>query len=56
MKAVVVPASLPAPRGAIWFTLALAFAALVLPDCCLTGRHAFGAGMNALGPICRSAS
>jgi hypothetical protein len=52
MKAV----AIPTPRGAIWFALALTFAALVLPDCCLNGRHAFGTGMNPLGPICRSAS
>jgi hypothetical protein len=44
------------PRGAIWFALALTFALLVLPDCCLDGHHAFGAGMDARGPICRSAS
>ena len=56
MNAAAIPASPPTPRGAIWFGLVLAFAALVLPDCCLNGRHAFGAGMNALGPICRSAS
>lgn len=48
--------AVPPPRGAVWFALVLAFAALVLPDCCLNGRHAFGAGMELLGPVCRAAS
>jgi hypothetical protein len=56
MNAVVVPASVPTLRGAVWFALVLAFAALAVPDCCLNGRHTFGAGMNTLGRICRSAS
>jgi hypothetical protein len=56
MNAVAIPASRPAPRGAIWFALVVAFALLFLPDCCLNGRHAFGAGMDAFGPVCRSAS
>jgi hypothetical protein len=47
--------SVSAPRGAIWFALALAIVALVLPDCCLNGHHAFAAGMDAFGTICRSA-
>lgn len=44
------------PRAAVWFAFAFALAALVLPDCCLNGRHVFGAGMEAFGPICRAAS
>jgi hypothetical protein len=55
MNALAIPTPAAAPRGAIWFALALAFAMLVFPDCCLSGRHAFGAGMDAFGPICRAA-
>jgi len=56
MNAFAIPLSAPAPlRGTIWLAIALAFAALLLPDCCLTGRHAFGAGMDSFGPICRAA-
>lgn len=55
MNALAIPLSAPSPRGKIWFAIALAFAALILPDCCLNGRHAFGAGMDAFGPICRAA-
>jgi len=54
MNALAVPACVPKPRGAAWFALALAFALMVLPDCCLTGSHAFGFGMGAFGPICRA--
>lgn len=35
--------------------LALVLAALVAPECCLAGRHAFGPGMDSLGAICRAA-
>ena len=43
-------AVLPAPpRAALAFALALAL--LVLPDCCLTGRHA---GVLMVAPICRA--
>jgi hypothetical protein len=55
MNAFAVPRPIIVPRLAIWAVLALALAALVVPDCCLNGRHAFGAGMDAFGPICRSA-
>ena len=55
MTALVPSLPLPAPRLAIWVVLALAVAALILPDCCLNGRHAFGGGMDAFGPICRAA-
>ena len=27
---------------------------LLIPDCCLLGRHAHGAAMAAYGPICRA--
>lgn len=54
MTALAVPACAARPRGAIWFALTLAFAALILPDCCLNGSHAFGFGMGAFGPICRA--
>ena len=30
-------------------------AGMALPDCCLTGHHLFGAGMESFGPICRAA-
>jgi len=33
---------------------ALTFALLLIPDCCLTGRHDHGAGMTAFGAICRA--
>jgi hypothetical protein len=39
------------PRAALGIALALAL--LVLPNCCLTGRHA-RAGVPMLGPICRA--
>ena len=47
--------SLGAPRAAVWAALALAFAALTLPDCCLNGRHTAGFGMELYGPICHAA-
>ena len=44
-----------APRRlAFWTALTLALGVMVLPDCCLTGRHAHGVGMSAYGPICRA--
>jgi hypothetical protein len=55
MNCLAVPTASSAPRGAIWFAIVLTFAALVLPDCCVNGQHAFGAGMSAFGPICRAA-
>jgi hypothetical protein len=39
---------------AAWTALALTFAALLAPDCCLNGRHAAGFGMELLGPICHA--
>ena len=56
MTALALPVPVTAPRGAVWLALALLLAALLLPDCCLNGRHAFGAGMETFGPICRAAS
>jgi hypothetical protein len=48
----------PSPRPhvaasslAVWTALALAFAALLVPDCCLNGHHAAGFGMELFGPI-----
>jgi len=55
MNALAAPFPVAAPRGAIWFALALSVIALVAPDCCVNGRHAFGAAMEAFGPICRAA-
>ena len=49
------PPLMAAPGAALWTALALAFAALVLPDCCLNGRHAAGFGMEAFAPICHAA-
>ena len=44
-----------APRAALLVALAAAFAALLLPDCCLNGRHASGFGMELYGQICHAA-
>ena len=33
---------------------ALTLALLIIPDCCLSGRHAHGAGMEAFDAICRA--
>ncbi len=49
------PTGVNAPRPALWAALTLAFAFLVLPDCCLNGHHAYGFGMDELGAICRAA-
>jgi hypothetical protein len=54
MIALAVPLRVQKSGGSLWLALALAFAALILPDCCLIGHHAFGAGMSVFGPICRS--
>ena len=43
------------PRAALLLALAAAFAALVLPDCCLNGSHAAGFGMDIYGAICHAA-
>jgi hypothetical protein len=44
-----------ARRAALLTAFALALAALALPDCCLSGRHAAGFGMEALAGICHAA-
>jgi hypothetical protein len=50
--------ALPSPLAAVTPRVAaflLALAALALPDCCLTGRHAVGFDMGILAPICHAA-
>jgi hypothetical protein len=42
------------PPAALWLAAALLLAGLLLPDCCLTGRHAHGLAMASFGPICRA--
>jgi len=42
-------------RPAFLFAGFLVLAMLLLPDCCLSGRHAFGFSMAFYGPICRAA-
>jgi len=37
-----------------WLALFVVLAGITLPDCCLTGRHMHGAGMEAFGAICRA--
>ena len=37
-----------------WLALFVVLAGIALPDCCLTGRHMHGAGMEAFGAICRA--
>jgi hypothetical protein len=49
------PALLAAGRAALWTALGLALAALVLPDCCVNGRHAAGFGMETYAAICHAA-
>jgi hypothetical protein len=56
--AAIVPPDLPTPappRRAIWAALVAAFAILALPDCCLSGRHSAGLGMDAFAFVCHSA-
>jgi hypothetical protein len=48
------PAYAPRLRVEHWLALVIVVAALTLPDCCLTGQHLFGAGMESFGPICRA--
>jgi len=50
------PVWVPAPSPAVArrFTLLALLWALVLPDCCLNGSHAFGSGMETMGAICRA--
>jgi len=48
------PALAPRPSVEHWLALVILLAALALPDCCLSGEHLFGAGMDSFGPICRA--
>jgi len=41
-------------RAEHWLALFVVLAGMALPDCCLTGHHMFGAGMESFGPICRA--
>ena len=41
-------------NGARGFALALLLAGMAVPDCCLSGAHAFGAGMETFTAICRA--
>ena len=45
----------PAPNvpGLRWLALIVLITGIGLPDCCLNGSHAFGAGMDGFGAICR---
>jgi hypothetical protein len=49
------PPPAAAPRAVLWTAFALALAALLLPDCCLAGRHSAGFDMEAFAPICHAA-
>lgn len=40
--------------SAQWLAMLVMVAGIALPDCCLNGRHMFGAGMDSFGPICRA--
>jgi hypothetical protein len=44
----------PAIRAEHWLALFIVAAGMALPDCCLTGHHLFGAGMETFGPICHA--
>ena len=41
-------------RGGRWLALFLLLVGVGLPDCCLNGSHAFGAGMDFYSAICHS--
>lgn len=45
--------ALRAPN-AHWLALFVVLAGIALPNCCLTGRHLHGAGMEAFGQVCRA--
>jgi len=44
----------PSIRAEHWLALVIVLAGMALPDCCLTGHHLFGDGMEAFGPICHA--
>jgi hypothetical protein len=47
--------ALPISGGrARWLALFLFLAGIALPECCLSGSHAFGPGMETFGAICRA--
>jgi hypothetical protein len=41
-------------RGVQWLVLLFALGTIVLPDCCLNGRHRVGDGMDAFAAICHA--
>jgi hypothetical protein len=44
------------PRAVHWLSLLIVLAAISLPNCCLTGGHMFGAGLEEFGFVCRAHS
>jgi hypothetical protein len=59
MTAIALASPSPWPRAAasplaVWTALAITFAVLVTPDCCLNGRHSAGFGMEVFGLICHA--
>jgi hypothetical protein len=44
----------PRLRAEHWLALVVVLVGMALPDCCLTGHHLFGAGMESFGPICHA--
>jgi hypothetical protein len=48
------PARTPRLRAEHWLALVVVLVGMALPDCCLTGHHLFGAGMESFGPICHA--
>lgn len=40
--------------SAQWLAMLVVLTGIALPDCCLNGRHMFGAGMDSFGAICRA--
>jgi hypothetical protein len=47
-------ARIPLPILARSFAALIVLTALIAPDCCLTGSHAHGAGLDGFGPVCFS--
>jgi hypothetical protein len=41
-------------RGVQWVVLLFVLGTIVLPDCCLNGRHRVGNGMDAFASICHA--
>jgi len=44
------------PRAVHLLAAFVILAGVSLPDCCVSGRHLFGAGMESFGFICRAHS